>query len=74
MTAKQLRYLTLDRTWFRNEQPWIWAAVLSTIKSFGVRQGNRSFFAKTMIYLTLKVSLTNLNSQIRQLTKHIMRS
>lgn len=73
MTAKQPRCLTRDGPRFRNGQAWIWASVVSAIEYFWAEVRKQVFFAKTRIYLTLKVSLTNpLNFPMRQLTKHIV--
>lgn len=44
VTAKQLPYLILERNSFRNGQVCIWVSVVSTIKSLGMRQGNRCLF------------------------------
>lgn len=48
VSAKQLPYLTLERTSFRNEwtvtqRAWIWDPVVITIESSGTSLGNRPF-------------------------------
>lgn len=49
VTAQQLPYLILEKTSLRNGQARIWVSVLSTIKSFGMTQGNRSFVVVVVV-------------------------